>query len=165
MIRTDGAGVDVLKHAAWDCAPPRQTRSWVIAPTGRTEWVRERAARANGLSLICSLQGLDWHGPSTQDVWSSMAALSEILNRHTIWQSWSFPADTKAVIVGHSNGGQGTWYVTARYPDKILAGQSYTDFPFVCLTLLSSQRYLLPRMLSLRRTYRGFNRGVYYLGP
>ena len=44
---TDGAGVDVRQHKAWDCAPPRQTRSWVIAPTGRTEWVRYRTTLIN----------------------------------------------------------------------------------------------------------------------
>jgi len=26
-------------------------------------------------------------------------------------------------MMGHSNGGQGTWYLSSRYPDRILGGR------------------------------------------
>lgn len=35
----DGAGVNILVKPSYDCEPPRQRRSWVIIPTGRTSWV------------------------------------------------------------------------------------------------------------------------------
>ena len=35
----DGAGVDIFALDFWIRALPRQRHSWVIAPTGRTEWV------------------------------------------------------------------------------------------------------------------------------
>ncbi|KAJ3553575.1 hypothetical protein NM688_g3536 [Phlebia brevispora] len=103
ILNLHGAGVDLLGHALWDCAPPRHDRSWVIAPTGRTAW------------------GLDWHGPSTKDAWNTVEALSNILSGHPAWFPWSFAGSSRVIVVGHSNGGQGTWYITSRYPDKVLS--------------------------------------------
>ena len=37
--RTDGAGVDIFKLPFWAESLPRQQRSWVILPSGRTPWV------------------------------------------------------------------------------------------------------------------------------
>ncbi len=33
--------------------------------------------------------------------------------------------DTKVVLIGHSNGGQGVWYMASRYPDRVLAGYAF----------------------------------------
>jgi len=40
LARTDGAGVDVLKQPFWAEALPRQQRTWIILPSGRTPWAR-----------------------------------------------------------------------------------------------------------------------------
>lgn len=70
-----------------------------------------------------SLQGLDWHGASVIDAFSAVVELSSIVReRPTFPPSWQFPHDTKVVVIGHSNGGQGTWHLAARYPDKVIAG-------------------------------------------
>lgn len=39
LTAIDGAGVDILSMPFWVQALPRQERSWVIAPIGRTAWV------------------------------------------------------------------------------------------------------------------------------
>ncbi|KAI0340686.1 hypothetical protein BDW22DRAFT_1360117 [Trametopsis cervina] len=98
-----GAGVNVVATPTWGCEVPRQSHSWIILPTGRTEW------------------GLDWHGPSAEDAWASVVALSTLLERTPQWSSWSFPKDTRVLLAGHSNGGQGTWHIAARYPDSVIA--------------------------------------------
>jgi len=67
-------------------------------------------------------QGFDWHGPSADDAWGSLAALTQLLSSNAQWAAWTIPEDARAVVIGHSNGGQGTWYLSARYPDRILAG-------------------------------------------
>lgn len=65
-------------------------------------------------------QGLDWHGPSAADAFATVTALCDILR--TGFVDWVYPRDTKLVVMGHSNGGQGAWYVASRWPDKVKAG-------------------------------------------
>ncbi|KAI0085425.1 hypothetical protein BDY19DRAFT_896611 [Irpex rosettiformis] len=103
LLFLHGAGVNVLTTPSWGCEVPRQLQSWIVLPTGRTSW------------------GLDWHGPSTEDAWLSVAALSTILESHSLWSSWGFSKDARVLLLGHSNGGQGAWYLAERYPDRILA--------------------------------------------
>jgi pimeloyl-ACP methyl ester carboxylesterase len=68
-------------------------------------------------------QGLDWHGPSADDVWSTVSALASILESFSKWKAWAI-APEKVVIIGHSNGGQGTWYNAARHPDRVVASSN-----------------------------------------
>lgn len=69
------------------------------------------------------LQGLDWHGPSAQEAWSSVEALHSILDRRDEWCEWGFTSQSKVLLMGHSNGGQGAWYLAARNPDRIVGGE------------------------------------------
>lgn len=69
------------------------------------------------------VQGLDWHGLSADDVWGSLAALKGLLETRPVWDQLTIGAGFRPILVGHSNGGQGTWYLTTRYPDKIQAGK------------------------------------------
>lgn len=69
-----------------------------------------------------SIQGLDWHGPSAADAFLSVAALSDILSAVYEWRDWGFNPDTRVVLMGHSNGGQGAWYMAARWPDRVCGG-------------------------------------------
>ncbi|KAM5531823.1 hypothetical protein V8D89_014522 [Ganoderma adspersum] len=103
ILALHGAGVDVFSGGRfWIQALPRQAHSWIIAPAGRTEW------------------GLDWHGPSTRDAWGAVEALGDILASREEWNQWGLAPQTKVLLMGHSNGGQGAWYVAARYPDRVV---------------------------------------------
>ncbi|KAJ2931423.1 hypothetical protein H1R20_g5707, partial [Candolleomyces eurysporus] len=99
----DGAGVDILAHDFWPEAMPKNDFSWIIMPAGRTCW------------------GLDWHGPSTQEAWDTVSALSGILQANGAWKNQAFPSDSKVVLIGHSNGGQGVWHMSAHFPDRVAA--------------------------------------------
>lgn len=101
ILALHGAGVDIIDQTFWADSLPRQDRAWVIIPSGRTSW------------------GLDWHGPSAADAFAAVAALHDILCPGFV--DWAYPRDTKLVIMGHSNGGQGAWYVASRWPDKVKA--------------------------------------------
>lgn len=70
--------------------------------------------------MTCA-QGLDWHGPSDLDVWASVNSLRGLLRASSTWKEWATSED-KVVLVGHSNGGQGVWYLAERYPDRVIAG-------------------------------------------
>lgn len=47
-----------------------------------------------------------------------MEAVEVIVSRH----EWGNVDSQQLVVLGHSNGGQGAWYLAARWPDKILGG-------------------------------------------
>lgn len=67
-------------------------------------------------------QGLDWHGPSAADAFAAVTALHDVLVCRG-FVDWNYPRDTKLIVVGHSNGGQGAWYIASRWPDKVKAGR------------------------------------------
>ena|SRR6266576_2017967 len=72
-------------------------------------------------------KGLDWHGPSAQDAWDSIDALSGILETNASWQPWGYAAQNPVILLGHSNGGQGAWYLASRFPDRVLGGKRLLD--------------------------------------
>ncbi|KDQ60583.1 hypothetical protein JAAARDRAFT_76873 [Jaapia argillacea MUCL 33604] len=135
ILALHGAGVDIIEMPFWSEALPRQSHSWVIMPTGRTSW------------------GMDWHGPSTQDVWQSLAALTTILDRRHEWHPWRLKQDTKVLVLGHSNGGQGAWYLASRYPDRVVAVAPAAGYiksqAYVPLTQSRSGHFIDPALRSI----------------
>ncbi|OAX43816.1 hypothetical protein K503DRAFT_730813 [Rhizopogon vinicolor AM-OR11-026] len=101
ILALHGAGVDIVTQTFWADSLPRQDKAWVIIPSGRTSW------------------GLDWHGPSAADAFTTVTALHSILCERFL--NWVYPRDTKVIVMGHSNGGQGAWYIASRWPDKVKA--------------------------------------------
>ncbi len=121
----DGAGVDIFTMDFWIKALPRQRHSWVIAPTGRTEWVRGDLTTSELTHGVRTSQGLDWHGPSAREAFATVDALYHILNGREHWQQWCLARETKVLLMGHSNGGQGAWFNAARNPDRVVGGVSF----------------------------------------
>jgi len=110
-------------------ALPDCHHGWTVIPTGRTSWVTLTSSDFWPIHQK-SQQGLDWHGPSAQDAWSALDALTSILEKPLgcyLPSLIKIPPNSKAVIVGHSNGGQGTWYLASRFPDRVLAGEETPD--------------------------------------
>ncbi|KAJ7684731.1 hypothetical protein DFH06DRAFT_1277353 [Mycena polygramma] len=97
-----GAGVDIVSETFWIDSLPQQQHSWLVTPSGRTPW------------------GLDWHGPSAEDAWGSVDALAEILDANPAWHTRKVKDGTPVALMGHSNGGQGAWYLASRFPDRVL---------------------------------------------
>ncbi|KAI0332093.1 hypothetical protein GY45DRAFT_1321394 [Cubamyces sp. BRFM 1775] len=102
ILALHGAGVDIFEFDFWVQALPRQRHSWIVLPAGRTAW------------------GMDWHGPSAQEAWGTVDALHHILARREQWHAWGIAPNTKVLLMGHSNGGQGAWYLAGRYPDRVI---------------------------------------------
>ncbi|KAA1474811.1 alpha/beta-hydrolase, partial [Dentipellis sp. KUC8613] len=138
LLATHGAGVDIIEQSFWAEALPRQERSWIIMPTGLTSW------------------GLDWHGPSAQEAWSTVDALGAILQRNPPWHSWKLADNTKVVLLGHSNGGQGAWYLASRYPDRVVAVIPASGYikaqSYVPLTLSRSAHFIDPSLRAVLET-------------
>jgi len=55
------------------------------------------------------------------DAWGSVDALGAILKSRDAWRGYELADDTRVLLLGHSNGGQGAWWNAARYPDRIAA--------------------------------------------
>ncbi|PWN23594.1 hypothetical protein BCV69DRAFT_279525 [Microstroma glucosiphilum] len=97
IVVLHGAGVDV-QGSSMRKALRRQKRSWVVLPTGITPW------------------GLDWQQASFHS-W-----------RNVLFdQEWYRPlTDTRPsdryFLIGHSNGGQGTWYGLTHLSDRFVGG-------------------------------------------
>ncbi|KAF8431773.1 hypothetical protein L210DRAFT_984925 [Boletus edulis BED1] len=105
ILALHGAGVDIFAQTFWPDSLLRQKYAWVVMPQGRSSW------------------GLDWHGPSTADAFATVSALSRILSNSDSgrWAKWGFHTDTRVILMGHSNGGQGAWYMASRWPDRVCA--------------------------------------------
>ena len=56
------------------------------------------------------------------DAWGSVEALHDILGSRDAWRGYGLAKDTRVLLLGHSNGGQGAWWNAWRYPDRVVAG-------------------------------------------
>ena len=73
---------------------------------------------------------MDWHGPSAQEAWGTVDALQRILVGREQWHAWGIAPNTKVLLMGHSNGGQGAWYLAGRYPDRVVGGKSLSRLSY-----------------------------------
>ncbi|KZT53551.1 hypothetical protein CALCODRAFT_474549 [Calocera cornea HHB12733] len=101
ILGLHGAGVS-LEFPFWPASVDRKEHNWAVFASGGTEW------------------GSDWHGVSASDAWGTVASLRAFISTCKAgWQAFT-PGDA-TVVIGHSNGGQGTWYLTSRFPDLVSA--------------------------------------------
>ena len=103
LLSLHGAGLEADDpEVAGAMDPVSDLCAWVVFPTGVTPW-----------------SGDDWHNWGFADVEAAINAIPSWISSG----NWSGPGvDTDRWIVsGHSNGGQGTWYVATHRPDKVLA--------------------------------------------
>ncbi|KAL1669386.1 hypothetical protein GGF50DRAFT_123232 [Schizophyllum commune] len=126
LLALHGAGVDILSTTFWQEALPRVEKHWTVVPSGRTSW------------------GLDWHGPSALDAWRSVDSLATILKARGI----TAQANPRTLLVGHSNGGQGAWYLASRFPDRVVGVVAAAAY-------IKSQAYV----------GLGMGRGAHYADP
>ncbi|KIJ69668.1 hypothetical protein HYDPIDRAFT_24484 [Hydnomerulius pinastri MD-312] len=112
ILALHGAGVEILTSSFWADSLLRQKYAWVVMPQGRSAW------------------GLDWHGPSAADAFAAVPALSHILSNEGSgrWKEWSFDPDTRVVLMGHSNGGQGAWYAAMIPAAGYIKSQAYVPW-------------------------------------
>eukprot|EP00842_Homolaphlyctis_polyrhiza_P000096 jgi/Hompol1/1087/HPOL_002640-RA len=77
-----------------------------------------------GCPIVVALHGgFDWHGPSKANVESAVDVLQQLAPGvpPALIESIRATSDRR-IYVGHSNGGQGAWWMLTHYPDTALAG-------------------------------------------
>ena len=110
LLNLHGAGLEADSHQVrhmLDAVP--ELNAWVLFPTGMSPW-----------------SGDDWHVWGLADVTGAVESISDwILNMH-----WTGPGvDTKSwAVTGHSNGGQGAWFISTHQPDKVIATAAVSGY-------------------------------------
>jgi predicted esterase len=103
LINLHGAGLDSDSHQVrhmLDAVPG--LNAWVLFPTGMSPW-----------------SGDDWHVWGLADVMAAVLAISDWMNN----MNWIGPGiDQESwIVTGHSNGGQGAWFISTHHPDRVIA--------------------------------------------
>ncbi|SCZ96071.1 BZ3500_MvSof-1268-A1-R1_Chr8-1g09984 [Microbotryum saponariae] len=109
VLALHGAGVDPATAPEWASSIKPRQEDWIVFPLGLTEW------------------GYDWQGPSLHDSFSAVHHLKSHLKvkwakAHGLLEDVTSCEVKKLVVLGHSNGGQGAWYLMSRYPDLVAGG-------------------------------------------
>ncbi|TFL01448.1 hypothetical protein BDV98DRAFT_593331 [Pterulicium gracile] len=136
LLGLHGAGVEIFDAPFWSDAVPRKERRWIVLPTGGTSW------------------GLDWHGPSALQSLQAVDALARILTKQG--SHAQMEENTPVILLGHSNGGQGAWWIAARNPDRVLAVAAAAGYiksqSYIPWTMSRSQRYTDPALQAVLET-------------
>lgn len=110
LLALHGAGLEaddpLVRHALDDLSG---LCAWVLFPTGVTPW-----------------SGDDWHIWGWADVEAAIAMIPDWIKQ----VDWQGPGvDTsRLLVVGHSNGGQGTWYALTHHFDRIEAAAPLSGY-------------------------------------
>lgn len=110
LLALHGAGVeaddDFVRHGL---DPLADLCAWVLFPTGVTPW-----------------SGDDWHTWGSADVEAAVNAIPEWIEHN----SWNGPGVDmeRWLVIGHSNGGQGTWHMLTHHPDKVIAAAPLSGY-------------------------------------
>ncbi|CAO1602326.1 hypothetical protein XANCAGTX0491_005944 [Xanthoria calcicola] len=110
VIGLHGAGVETdsdLVRQTFKDAP--DLKAWVLFPSGVTTW-----------------SGDDWHRWGVADTEAAIAAIPEWI-KTVGWKGPNVDINRRLVI-GHSNGGQGTWYALTHTPDKIVGATPVSGY-------------------------------------
>lgn len=110
MINLHGAGLEaddeIVRNALLGLP---DLCAWILFPTGVTPW-----------------SGDDWHVWGNADMEAAIAVIPRWIER----VDWSGPGVDidRWLVTGHSNGGQGVWYVLTHHPDKIIAAAAVSGY-------------------------------------
>jgi predicted esterase len=110
MVQLHGAGLEadnpLVAHAL---DPLPDLCGWVLFPTGVTPWSAD-----------------DWHTWGFADVQAAIANIRSWIIA-TKWRGVGVDIE-KWFVAGHSNGGQGTWYMMLHYPDRVFAASPVSGY-------------------------------------
>lgn len=110
IIANHGAGVEASNPSISHSLESLQDLcAWVLFPTGVTPW-----------------SGDDWHNWGFADVEAAVASIPDWI-RTVSWTGPEVELD-RWIMIGHSNGGQGTWYGLTHRPDRMMAAAPISGY-------------------------------------
>ncbi|KAL4915571.1 hypothetical protein BDW62DRAFT_121413 [Aspergillus aurantiobrunneus] len=83
--------------------------AWMMFPSGVTSW-----------------SGDDWHTWGVADLKAAVGAMSDWVRA----VGWAGPGISAKdwMVIGHSNGGQGAWFLVTHYPDNVIAAAPVSGY-------------------------------------
>ncbi|GFF89514.1 hypothetical protein IFM53868_05862 [Aspergillus udagawae] len=102
-VKADSVQVREMLDAAYG------TCAWILFPSGVTPW-----------------SGDDWHTWGAGDIEAAVSAIPRWMDS-TGWDMVSVSQE-EWIVVGHSNGGQGAWFLATHYPDKVIAAAPVSGY-------------------------------------
>ncbi|KAF4212176.1 hypothetical protein CNMCM5878_001565 [Aspergillus fumigatiaffinis] len=102
-VKADSVQVREMLDAAYG------TCAWILSPSGVTPW-----------------SGDDWHTWGAGDVEAAVNAIPRWIDS-TGWDMVRVSQE-EWIVVGHSNGGQGAWFLATHYPDKVIAAAPVSGY-------------------------------------
>lgn len=110
LVNLHGAGVEADSSFVRDMFEKiPDLPAWVLSPAGMSEW-----------------SGDDWHTWGFADVEAAINMTAQWAE-NAEWRGPSVCLD-KVLVVGHSNGGQGTWYFSTHQPDRTLGAAAASGY-------------------------------------
>lgn len=110
LLNLHGAGLEADSHQVRHMLDSiRDIHAWTLFPTGMSPW-----------------SGDDWHTWGFADVRAAIFAISDWVSA----MSWEGPGvlTDRWLLSGHSNGGQGVWYILSHQPDHVLAAAAASGY-------------------------------------
>ncbi|KAL4938667.1 hypothetical protein BDV06DRAFT_49034 [Aspergillus oleicola] len=83
--------------------------AWMLFPSGVTSW-----------------SGDDWHTWGVADIQAAVSVIPDWI-RAVGWAGPGILTD-EWIVIGHSNGGQGAWFITTHFPDKVIAAAPVSGY-------------------------------------
>jgi predicted esterase len=110
LLNLHGAGLEADSHQVRHMLDSvHDIHAWTLFPTGMSPW-----------------SGDDWHTWGFADVRAAIFAISDWVDA----MSWEGPGvlTDRWFLSGHSNGGQGVWYILSHQPDHVLAAAAASGY-------------------------------------
>lgn len=110
LVALHGAGLEAdsdMVRNSFSADP--DLSGWLLLPHGMSSW-----------------SGDDWHIWGAADVHAALQAIPYWINS----TSWRGPGvfTERYVVAGHSNGGQGAWYLALHHPDRVTAAAAASGY-------------------------------------
>ncbi|GAQ09020.1 hypothetical protein ALT_6341 [Aspergillus lentulus] len=102
-VKADSVQVREMLDAAYG------TCAWILSPSGVTPW-----------------SGDDWHTWGAGDVEAAVNAIPRWI--HSTGWDMVRVSQEEWIVVGHSNGGQGAWFLATHYSDKVIAAAPVSGY-------------------------------------
>jgi predicted esterase len=110
LLNLHGAGLEADSHQVrHQLDSLSNLNAWVIFPTGMSPW-----------------SGDDWHSWALSDVKAAIAEIPHWIERMG-WNGLGASLN-RWLVSGHSNGGQGTWYISSHQPDNVIAAAPVSGY-------------------------------------